>query len=204
MFRRVMFVASLIIGLSGLGWLAQGAYIQAKAMLAQQLLQSAWQQTLHGQTKVKPWAWADTWPIARLSIPSRQVDLIVLEGASGSSLAFAPGHLHGTPAPGGIGFSVISAHRDTHFSFLRHVKSGEILHLQTSTGDTQTFQVTAMDVVDADDAVIPLYSPVRGIVLVTCYPFDSLGTASSQRYLVYAVETTQPVSGDVRQIPMDL
>jgi len=192
-----MIAVGLCIGLLGLGWFSQGVYIQAKAILAQQLLKSAWQQTLAGHAQVKPWAWADTWPVARLSMPSRQVDLIVLEGASGSSLAFAPGHLQGTPAPGDRGYSIISAHRDTHFTFLRHVKSGEILHLQSPTGDTRTFQVTAIEVVDEANASIPVHGSVRGIILVTCYPFDSLGAGSSQRYLVYAVETGQPSGVDV-------
>ena len=194
---RIMPVIGLLVMLLGLGWLAQGAYIQAKAVLAQHLLQSAWQQTLRGQARVKPWAWADTWPVARLTMPSRQVDLIVLEGASGSSLAFAPGHLHGTPAPGSSGFSVISAHRDTHFAFLQHVQSGETLTIQTAGGDSRIYQVTATEVVDADAAVIPLYSPLRGLVLTTCYPFDDLGRNSNQRYLVYAVETQSPGDGDV-------
>ncbi len=195
--RRIPVIVALCTGLLGLVWFSQGAYIQAKAILAQQLLQSAWEQTLNGDSKVKPWAWADTWPVARLSMPSRQIDLIVLEGASGSSLAFAPGHLQGTPAPGAIGFSIISAHRDTHFSFLRHVQPGEMLFLQSANGDTRTYQVSAMEVVDNNAARIPLHSPVRGIVLVTCYPFDSLGSASSQRYLVYAVATAPPLGADV-------
>ena len=77
------------------------------------------------------------------------------------------------------------------------MKSGEILNLQTSKGDTRTYQVISTEVVDADDAIIPLHSPVRGIILVTCYPFDGMGTASSQRYLVYVVETEQPAGEDV-------
>ena len=30
---------------------------------------------------MKPWPWADTWPVARLVVPSLGIDQIVLEGA---------------------------------------------------------------------------------------------------------------------------
>ncbi len=194
---KAMKLAGLAIALLGMVWLSQGIYIQAKALLAQKLLQSAWQQTLQGKSKVKPWAWADTWPVARLRVPSRNIDLIILEGATGRSLAFAPGHMQGTPAPGDRGFSVISAHRDTHFAFLRNLQSGETLHLQSGSGASRTYQVAAMQVVDADNASVPINATDRGLLLVTCYPFDQLGAGSRQRYLVYAIESKSPEGEDV-------
>jgi sortase A len=56
--------------------------------------------------------------VARLVVPSEDVEMIVLAGASGRTLAFGPGHLKGTPLPGQAGNAVISGHRDTHFAFL--------------------------------------------------------------------------------------
>jgi hypothetical protein len=37
-----------------------------------------------------PWPWAYTWPIARLMLPFKEIELIVLNGAYGRSLAFGP------------------------------------------------------------------------------------------------------------------
>ena len=75
---RLAFVLALLVG----GWhLGQAAYIAAKAELAQVLIGKAWQRTLAGEQAVKPWPWADTWPVARLIMAERDVDLFVLAGA---------------------------------------------------------------------------------------------------------------------------
>lgn len=184
--RKTLVSSGLCLSLLGGVYLANGAYIQAKAVLAQYLLQSAWEQTLQGHAKVKPWAWADTWPVARLSVPGYASDLVVLEGATGRTLAFAPGHLQGTPTPGDKGFAVISAHRDTHFAFLQHLQVGDRMQLQTRNGKTLEYRVSAARIVDSRDARIADDDGVRGILLVTCYPFDSLRAGGPLRYLVYA------------------
>jgi sortase A len=184
--RKFLMITGLCISLLGGVSFAQGAYIQVKAMLAQYLLQSAWEETLQGQAKVKPWSWADTWPLARLSVAQHASDLIVLEGATGRTLAFAPGHLQGTSAPGDKGFAVISAHRDTHFSFLQYLKVGDSMQLQTRYGEKLEYQVTATQIVDTKDAQIPDDTAVKGLMLVTCYPFDSLRAGGPLRYIVYA------------------
>ncbi|MFP6625625.1 MAG: sortase, partial [Deltaproteobacteria bacterium] len=97
-------------------WQIGGAvYIHAKAELSQVLLKRAWARTLEYGEPSRPWPWADTWPVARLRVPRLGIDQVVLAGASGASLAFAPGHLSGTASPGETGSTVISGHRDTHF-----------------------------------------------------------------------------------------
>jgi sortase A len=118
---------ALIVGLLGCGiWLlGHGLWIYAKAELAQHLLQRAWARTLAGERAVKPWPWADTWPVARIRLPAHGIDLIVLDGVSGRTLAFGPGHMPGTPLPGRAGVTVIAGHRDTHFRFLRDVQAGD-------------------------------------------------------------------------------
>ena len=65
-----------------------------KAEVAQQLLNRAWTATSDDRRNVKPWPWADTWPVARLRLPGSGEPLTVLAGASGRNLAFAPA-LHG-------------------------------------------------------------------------------------------------------------
>ena len=123
MFKKVLIV---LLPLCGLWFMGQASYIHAKAVFAQLLLETAWTETLNGQKEVKPWPWADTWPIARLSAPALGISRIVLAGASGSSLAFGPGHLFGSSSPGEKGNVIISGHRDTHFSFLEKIKKAII------------------------------------------------------------------------------
>ncbi|UCE88716.1 MAG: class GN sortase, partial [Pseudomonadota bacterium] len=71
------------LALPGAWQLGHGAWIYAKAVLAQHLLHSAWQHTLaqravSSQPRILPWPWADTWPVARLQVPRLDVDLVVL------------------------------------------------------------------------------------------------------------------------------
>src|SRR5512134_469774 len=113
---RVLVLAGVAIGLWQVG---QGGWIYAKALLAQHMLQHAWARTLAGEREVRPWPWADTWPVARLRVPVHGIDLIVLDGVSGRTLAFGPGHAGGSAPPGAPGTAIISGHRDTHFRFLQ-------------------------------------------------------------------------------------
>ena len=116
--RTLVPLAAAVLIAIGLWQAGSAGYIHAKAWLAQVLLARAWTATLAGEARVRPWPWADTWPIARLQVPALGVDRIVLAGASGRTLAFGPGHLAGTPLPGEKGTSVLAGHRDTHFAWI--------------------------------------------------------------------------------------
>ena len=119
--RRLIWLL-LVLALYFLG---SAFYIPAKAMLAQQLLQQAWAETLHTHGQVsKPWPWADTWPVARLIVPAHHIDQIVLEGDMGNSLAFAPGQSLQSFTDKVSGAIMISGHRDTHFHFLKDIALG--------------------------------------------------------------------------------
>jgi len=178
------------------GWqIGEGVYIHAKATLAQFLLERAWAQTLDGETEVRPWPWADTWPVARLTAPDHGVDLIVLEGASGRTMAFGPGHMAGTAAIGTPGMTLISAHRDTHFSFLRQLQLGDRFHLQTADGTRHDYQVDLTEIVDHRHAALPMVDGWSTVTLVTCYPFSAIAPGGPLRYLVHATPQIVAVAG---------
>ena len=183
--RRIFKVALLFLPLSGIWFIGQGSYIHAKAVFAQYLLENAWTETLQGQKEVKPWPWADTWPIARLSAPAYGISHIVLAGASGSSLAFGPGHLFGSANPGEKGNIIISGHRDTHFSFLKDIKKGDHIELQSSQ-KTSAYQITDIQIIDKTKVDnIPADSKNK-LILITCYPFDAISAGGPLRYMVTA------------------
>ena len=109
--------------------------IKAKAVLAPKLIEGAWQQTLAtGVPGVKPWPWADTWPVARLQVPEQGIEQLVLAGDSGNALAFGPGHTLASAALGSPGLAVVGGHRDTHFAFLRGLQPGTALQLELPVG----------------------------------------------------------------------
>jgi sortase A len=166
--------------------LGRGAYIPAKAWLAQEMMQRAWRRAESGDREAAPWPWADTWPVARLSAPGSEVDLIVLEGGSGRTLAFGPGHLGVSVLPGERGNSIIAGHRDTHFRFLQHVGEGESIRVALPDGRAHLFRVVGTDIVDSRRASILLDTEAPMLSLVTCYPFDARDAGGPMRYVVSA------------------
>jgi sortase A len=182
--RRRWLVACLLC--LGFWQLGQGAYIPAKAWAAQELMQRAWQRSENGEEQSAPWPWADTWPVARLSARSGEVELIVLEGGSGRTLAFGPGRLSASSMPGENGNTVIAGHRDTHFSFLRDVEIGESLVVETVEGDKHLYKVVGIDVVDSRRGSLLLDTDEPFLSLVTCYPFDARDPGGPLRYVVTA------------------
>ena len=164
-------------------------YIHAKAELAQVLLHYAWARTPASGDPAKPWPWADTYPVARLIAPAQHADVLVLAGASGRSLAFGPGHLDGSAPPGAEGNSVIVAHRDTHFRFLKRLRSGDALVVETSDGAHHAYRVRRMYVADYRALRIPAEAGTPTLTLVTCYPFDAVNPGGPLRYVVVAEAT---------------
>jgi len=184
----------IVLPLCGMWQIGSASYIHAKAILAQVLLETAWDKTVHGQQEVKPWPWADTWPISRLHVPSLGIDRIVLAGASGSSLAFGPGHLFGSSLPGQQGNTVIAGHRDTHFRFLKDIQRGEFIQLQSLTGKTIQYEVSETIIVDEKEAEYLANTSENILTLITCYPFDAIRPGGALRYLVIAKQLTLDIS----------
>jgi len=184
----------LAIAAFGVWQIGSGAYIHAKAWLAQQLIASAWTRTLEGERQVKPWPWADTWPIARLQAIDQGVELYVLADASGRSLAFGPGHVNGTAAIG-EGNTVLAGHRDTHFAFLRSLQPGDELAMQTADGRKWRFQLSETHVIDSRYQRLQFDEQVAAtLTLLTCYPFDAIVPGGPLRYVAIAELRTGPTS----------
>ena len=182
--KRFVFLGSLAI--AGVLSFGHGAYLLAKAQLAQILLERAWARTIHGERDVKPWRWADTWPVARIEFPRQRQSYIVLAGASGRTMAFGPGHVDGTASPEAIGNCVISAHRDSQFAVLRDVEVGDPVVMQTRDGRAVRYRIIAHRIVNKYDSS-PL-EPSRGriLTLITCFPFDAIRPGGPLRYVVVA------------------
>ena len=189
MARRTLGVAIAVLVAVGVWQLGHGVWIHAKARLAQHLLHRAWARTLAGERDVKPWPWADTWPVARLTVPAHGVDVIVLAGASGRTLAFGPGHAAGSAMPGAAGTAIVTGHRDTHFAFLARVRAGETVVVQVPARAPVTFRVSETAVVDARTAAVLNDDGVSTLVLLTCYPFDAVTAGGPLRYVVTAERT---------------
>lgn len=194
-----LFVGCLLLGGTLLG---KGLYMQAKAHFAQYLIEQAWTKTLEDGQSHKPWSWADTYPVAKLSFQQHsQVShfdriasndsLYVLAGASGRNLAFGPGLVLSSAGAGDSGNTVIAGHRDTDFSILKDMTIGRQLSLQTASGKDILYQVVATEVVHESQTEFMAPSHDDRLTLITCYPFDALEGGAELRFVVQAIPVTQ-------------
>ncbi|MDT0619935.1 class GN sortase [Salinisphaera sp. P385] len=185
--KMPILVRGLLIAVAGLGiWMAaQAAVIPAKAMVAQILLNSAFEVSQASGTAQKPWPWADMAPVARLRVPRLGVDQIVLSGGSGEAMAFGPTVLPGTAAPGQPGTTVLTAHRDTHFAFLEDLKTGDTITVADMRGNVHDYKVTGNKILHWAAFSLDPADNQPGLALATCYPFDSI-TFGPNRYVVRA------------------
>ncbi len=181
---------------------ARGVCIFGKAELAQLLLQHAWLRARDGETCARPWPWADTWAVARLSFPDRGRQAVVLEGASGRILAFAPGHLNGSALPGAEGTCVLAGHRDTHFAVLGDLVVGETVQLEDPEGSVHVYRVADSAVVHQDDTWALSYGDGAALALVTCWPFDAVVSGGPMRYVVWAELVQVPNADSSRGRPV--
>ncbi|BAM86602.1 conserved exported hypothetical protein [Bradyrhizobium oligotrophicum S58] len=181
----------LSIALVGLTLLGHGALIHAKAMVAQLLLDRAFSQTIATGHPVKPWSWADTVPVARIEVERLGISTIALAGSSGQALAFGAGHVEGSAEPGEPGIAVYSAHRDTHFRFLRDVRIGDAIDIVRRDGKAFRYRADAARVVRFDASGIDPATDRAELVLSTCWPFDAL-TEGPERYVLHATLIPAP------------
>lgn len=160
------------------------AWIHVKAQLAQVLIERAWAMTLDTSNTNTPWTWADFWPVARMVDKQSGKVLYVLSSASGESLSFGPGHMNGSALPATAGTSIIAAHRDTHFKFLKNIKRGDVINIQRPDGLSSNYQVVGRKVVDIRNAKLTIEPGRAALKLVTCYPFDAVVPGGSKRLVV--------------------
>src|SRR5205823_13763290 len=128
--------------------------------------------------------------LTRLSIPRIALDAVIVEGITYRKLAIAPGHIPGTPAPGDIGNSVISAHRDTFFRHIYELKKGDAVIVRRS-GKVYTFTVTGKKITDPDDVAVMKPTQDAQLTLITCYPTYYIGPAP-ERLVIFAKLAASP------------
>lgn len=182
--EKAIAISIAILALYGALLISDGLYIKAKAELSQLLLKRAFAAELRGED-AKPWPWADFTTEAEVSAPRLGKHAIVLSGASGEALAFGPAWLTNTAQPGDEGTSVIAAHRDTHFRWLKDVRAGDEIEVTRRDGKVLTFKAGEGRVVAWDQSGIDPAAQGRHLVLATCWPFGAT-ERGPLRYIVEA------------------
>ncbi|GHE85667.1 class GN sortase [Thalassotalea profundi] len=168
------------------------SWLPAKAWLSQQLISYSWHQSIDQQklyrkkVAIKPWPWADTFPIAELSFKRIEKDIVVLNGGDPTTLAFSAGAIAPFNLANHTSAFVVAGHNDSHFSFLEDVIMKDVISMTDQYGKSQLYQVEAIDIIDASSGQLPIVTNNSSLILITCYPFSSVGNNTNERYVITA------------------
>ncbi|MFC4293341.1 sortase [Sphingorhabdus arenilitoris] len=184
--RKITLAVSIALCTSGLAVAASGAAVPIKAKVAQVLLENAYAETVKSGELQSPWMGADIAPIGKITMPRLGVSEIILNAGSVEAMRAGPTLVPGSADIGAPGTSVIAAHRDTHFAFLKDVQVGDIFQVAGRDGVMMPYRVTSMKVVHADRFTVETGMTQNELALSTCYPFGSV-RGGKQRYVVRAV-----------------
>ena len=173
------------VSLTAAFFILDAIWIPVKAEIAQHLLERSWLRTLAGEPNAKPWPWADTRAVALLEVPRLGLREIVLEGSSGRNLAFGPTLLNTAQLDDSTD-RILSGHRDTHFSFLKELKTGDLLRLHTVNA-IRDYRVSWQEAVDIRIQQLVIDNSIERLTLLTCYPFNAATTGGPLRWVVTAI-----------------
>ena len=123
-------------------------------------------------------------PLGRIEIGAIGLQVMILEGIEEETLQRAVGHIPGTSLPGQEGNVAIAGHRDTFFRPLRNIQPDDEITLTTLNG-TYRYRVASTKIVEPEDIGVLDDSDDAILTLVTCYPFNFVGSAP-QRFIVRA------------------
>ncbi len=128
--------------------------------------------------------------LTKLWVPKIDLDSFVVEGTNHKALLLGPGHMPDTPAPGDLGNSVITGHRDTFFRHIHELEKGDTVLVQRD-GKTFKYEVTGKKIVEPDDLSVIRPAKDSRLTLITCYPTYYIGPAP-RRLVVFSKLVDEP------------
>jgi sortase A len=197
----------LAIGVAALGWFAFGEIhaVREQAALSRELEEARRHAVLTetpANTLPRPAA-PLTLPtralVGRIEVPRLQLSALAREGVDVRTLRGSVGHVPGTAMPGAPGNAAFAAHRDTFFRPLAGVRKGDTVVVTTPNG-VHRYTVVGTKVVQPSDVSVLRSGSRSQLTLVTCYPFDFVGSAP-QRFIVQA-ELARPVASAAATAPV--
>lgn len=181
---RAVFAAGLLLAVVGAAVAARPLVHLARRTHAGITARTAWAQWV--RTGKAPVEVGD--PAGWMTLSSAGIDTIILWGDSGENLRRYPSlsdrFAFFTESKG---VKVVAAHRDTHFSRLGSVRTGEAVRLVLKDGRVLRYRICDIDIVPRELAAKRIAEKNAGdwLVLMTCYPFTFAGPAPD-RFLVWA------------------
>ena len=131
--------------------------------------------------------------IGRIEIPRLGVSAVIRAGSDARTLRLAVGYIPGTSLPGELGNVGLAGHRDTFFRKLRDINPDDEIRVTTKDGVFH-YYVQRTDIVQPKDVWVLNATSYPALTLVTCFPFNYVGSAP-QRFIVRAALGTPKVIG---------
>ncbi|WP_285712854.1 class D sortase [Erythrobacter oryzae] len=199
--RFIIAAASLALCVGGTTSLAGGAAVPIGAKLAQHRLREMFELRLKATGQSAPAASAllprgpsgaravpalpGNGPVARIVARRLGIDVIVLAGkGTHDELASGPAMIARTDVANPV--TVMAAHRDTHFLFIRDLRVGDDVNLQLVNGVTERYRVIRFETVRWDSFAYPLDPSRPLLALTTCFPFGGTEYGGPWRRVAWA------------------
>jgi len=135
--------------------------------------------------------------VGRIEIPRLGVSAVIRAGSDARTLRLAVGYIPGTALPGDLGNFGLAGHRDTFFRKLRDINPDDEIRIVTKDG-VFNYYVQRTSIVMPQDVWVLDPTNYPALTLVTCYPFNYIGSAP-KRFIVRASlrATETPTRSDV-------
>jgi sortase A len=131
--------------------------------------------------------------VARMAIPSIDVDKIVVEGVQVDDLKKGPGHYPSSPLPGQPGNAAIAGHRTTYgapFHDIDKLEPGDVIYVTTRQGSFR-YEMTEQHIVSPSQVEVLEDFGDNRLTLTACHPKYS----AAQRIVVVATLVGEAAPG---------
>ena len=185
---RTIHVAEFALLLVGVALLGYFCWDQASARWEQHQAEAELERSIEERAAEPPTqerprpAQGET--IGKVEIPRLNISAVVKSGVDDKTLKRAVGHVPYTSLPGEPGNVGIAAHRDTYFRNLKGVRKGDVIRMVTPEA-TYEYAVDSTKIVTPKNVEVLDPTKDNYITLVTCYPFNYVGSAP-KRFIVHA------------------
>ena len=128
--------------------------------------------------------------VGRIEIPRLGVSAVIRAGSDARTLRLAVGYIPGTGLPGERGNFGLAGHRDTFFRKLRDINPDDEIRIVTGDG-VFSYHVQRTSIVMPQDVWVLDPTAYPALTLVTCYPFNYIGSAPKRFIVRAALQTTE-------------
>jgi LPXTG-site transpeptidase (sortase) family protein len=115
---------------------------------------------------------------------------VIKAGSDARTLRLAVGYIPGTGLPGARGNFGLAGHRDTFFRKLRDINPDDEIRIVTTDGVFH-YHVQRTSIVMPQDVGVLDPTDYPALTLVTCYPFNYIGSAPKRFIVRAALQATE-------------